>query len=168
MYGKLELQAKSALARLIEAAEDLKTAKLLSGKLQSRSLFHAQQCVEKSLKAVLSKVIIGEIRSHTVVKLAELKSVPVLPLELQKEFKTLQDDAFWTERRWIDTRYEELKSGEKIEVPTYRFTTTDAKKGITSAEKTLSWSIKCVQVLFDINIPPDYNRLKSFAKKYLQ
>ncbi|PIN74234.1 hypothetical protein COV20_01305 [Candidatus Woesearchaeota archaeon CG10_big_fil_rev_8_21_14_0_10_45_16] len=164
----MDLQAKRALARLIEAAEDLKTAKLLSGKLQSRSLFHSQQCVEKAFKAVLSKVIIGEIKSHTVIKLIELKSLPVLSKELQKEFVALKEDAFWAERRWIDTRYEELKPGEKIEVPTYKFTATDAKRGIKAAEKTLSWSIRCVHALFGVDVPEDYKILKNFAKKYLQ
>ena len=153
---------------MVEAAEDLKTAKLLAGRLQSRSLFHSQQCVEKALKACLSKVMVGEIMTHTVVKLIEEKLFPLLPEELQKDFKGLRDNAFWTERRWIDTRYEELKPGEKIEVPVFKFTAIDARKGVQAAEKTISWAIKCIQLLFEIPLPKEYKKLKKLGQKYLK
>ena len=164
----MELQAKRALARLVEAAEDLKTAKILVDKLQSRSLFHSQQCVEKALKGCLSKVLVGEITSHTVVKLIEEKLFPLLPETLKQEFKELRNDAFWTERRWIDTRYEELKPGEKIELPVFKFTTTDARKGIQAAEKTINWAIKCIQLLFEIELSKNYTGLKELGQKYLK
>lgn len=42
----MEQELRRALARLLEAHVDLTCAKLLCGKVESRSLFHSQQCVE--------------------------------------------------------------------------------------------------------------------------
>ncbi|MBU0459465.1 MAG: HEPN domain-containing protein [Nanoarchaeota archaeon] len=163
----MELQVKRALARLIEAFEDFETAKLLAGKIESRSLFHSQQCVEKSLKAGLSKILVGEITKHTLVKIAEENLYPLLSEELKNSFNEIKEEAFWTERRWIDTRYEELAPGGKINVPIFKFKASDARKGVEVAGKTLFWAIACVEFLFDVNLPTDYKKLKNLAKKHL-
>jgi len=61
----MDIKAKRALIRLFEAYVDLNSAKsLLAEEIESRSLFHSQQCVEKTLKACLAKVMVG-IYCHT-------------------------------------------------------------------------------------------------------
>lgn len=163
----MELQAKRALARLLEAHEDLKVAKLLSRKAQSRSLFHSQQGVEKALKACLGKVIIGDIKLHPVIKLINEKIIPTLPPQLQEQFKMLEDDAFLVERRWIDTRYEEIGAEGKILTPVFRFGKTDARSGIKSAEVIIFWATKTVNELFMLQLPESYQKIRKIAEKEL-
>lgn len=43
----MEQRLRRALARLLEAYTDLKSATLLRSEVESRSLFHSQQCVNK-------------------------------------------------------------------------------------------------------------------------
>ncbi|MBI2668475.1 HEPN domain-containing protein [Candidatus Woesearchaeota archaeon] len=163
----MELQAKRALARLLEACADLQAARALAGKLQSRSLFHSQQCVEKSLKACLSKVIIGEIKIHTVVKLLHEKILPLLSEPLRKEFGKIEEQAFWVERRWIDTRYEEVSPDGKITIPVLKFQDADARRGIEIAHNTLTWATNCVNELFALRLPKRYSTLKKLAEQTL-
>ncbi len=166
--GKLELQVKRALARLLEAHEDLKAAKLLLRKVESRSLFHSQQAVEKSLKACLSKVIIGDIKLHPVIKLLKEKVLPSLPEPLQEQFTKLEDDAFWVERRWIDTRYEEIGANGKILTPLFRFGKTDARSGINAAEGMVFWATDSINELFSRQLPKSYRKLRKIVEKELQ
>lgn len=162
--GKLELQAKRALARLLEAHADLRAAKSLVKNLQSRSLFHSQQCTEKALKACLSKDFIGDIKLHTVAKLLREKVIPTLPTLLQNAFVEIDKDAFWVEQRWIDTRYEEIGAEGKILVPIFRFSPADAKKGIEIATKVLSWSTAAVNAQFGLKLPSTYIKMKRLAE----
>ncbi len=164
----MELQVKRALARLMEAHEDLKAAKLLLRKVESRSLFHSQQSVEKALKACLSKVIIGDIKLHPVIKLLKERILPDLSGPLQEKFTKLEDDAFWVERRWIDTRYEEVGAKGEILTPLFRFGKTDARSGINSAEEMLSWATDAVNELFSQQLPQSYRKLRKMAEKELQ
>lgn len=164
----MELQAKRALARIFEAYGDLEAAKLLCKSVRSRSLFHSQQCIEKCLKACLSKVIIGEIRLHQVVKVLKEKLFSNLSDSLQKSFNEIEEEAFWVERRWMDTRYEEISSSGKIIVPTLKFKQTDAVKGVQVAERTLDWAIDCVNEVFSLSLPNNYLKLRKIIEKELQ
>ncbi len=165
--GKLELQAKRALARLLEAHADLRAAKSLVKTLQSRSLFHSQQCAEKALKACLSKDFVGDIKLHTVAKLLKEKVIPALPKLLQDAFVEIDNDAFWVEQRWIDTRYEEVGAEGKILVPMFRFSSADAKKGIEIAAKVLQWATAVVNAQFGLKLPESYIKMKRLAKSEL-
>lgn len=163
--GKLEPQAKRALARLLEAQADLQSARSLARTVQSRSLFHSQQCAEKALKACLSKVMVGEIKVHAVVKVLREKVLPHLSLPLQSEFSQLEEETFWLERRWIDTRYEEIGAEGEIITPVFRFQAADSRKGIEIAAKTLSWARRTVNYLFTLQLPKRYSKLKELAQK---
>lgn len=163
----MELQAKRALARLVEAYADLKAARTLVKSLESRSLFHSQQCVEKALKACLSKVVVGEIMIHPVVKLLHLKILPTLDARLQEHFLEIEKEAFWVERRWIDTRYEEVGVKGEIIIPLLKFQPADAIRGVEIASKTLSWSTDCVNKTFGMKFPKSYLKLRELARKEL-
>lgn len=164
----MELQVKRALARLLEAHEDFKAAKLLRKKAESRSLFHSQQCVEKALKACLSKVIIGDIKLHPVIKLLKEKVLPALSGPLQEQFTKLEDDAFWVERRWIDTRYEEVGAKGEILTPVLRFGKTDARSGLAAAEGIILWATDTVNELFSQQLPKSYRKLRKVAEKEIR
>lgn len=163
----MEQQAKRALARILEAYVDVETAQLLVQKVESRSLFHSQQCVEKSFKACLSKVLLGEIKTHPVSKLLKEKIFPLLSDGLKARFETECDKAFWIERRWIDTRYEEVGPQGHVITPLLRFKNKDAQEGIKIARKVLFWSIDAVNELFNVDLPKDYEKLKNMAEKEL-
>jgi HEPN domain-containing protein len=160
----LELQAKRALARLLEAHADMRAAKSLVRILQSRSLFHSQQCAEKALKACLSKAFIGDIKFHTVAKLLREKVIPTLPVDLQNAFAEIDNDAFWVEQRWIDTRYEEMGAEGKILTPIFRFNAVDAQRGIETAAKVLQWATLAVNAQFGLKLPKSYLKLKKLAE----
>lgn len=85
----MDIKAKRALIRLFEAYVDLNSAKtLLAEGIESRSQSHSQQCVEKTLKACLAKVMVGDILSHTVVQYFEKRILPNLPEKLRGKFIT--------------------------------------------------------------------------------
>ena len=160
----MDIDAKRALARIFEAWVDLKAAEtLLEEGIESRALFHAQQCVEKSMKACLSKVIIGELRSHKVVPYFKEKILPKLPTEIKEKFEKL-DDIIWVEERWIDTRYEEIR-GKKIKIPSLSFGFEDARKGVEVARKVILDCIDIVNYIFKLNVPKDYKKIKDMIGK---
>ena len=163
----MELQAKRALARLVEASTDYKTARLIARTVQSRSLFHAQQCIEKSLKACLSKVLIGEIKVHEVVKLLKQKILPLVSQKLQQQFLEIEKEAFWIEKRWIDSRKEEVGENGEILLPTLRFQKLDAKECLFAAQKTFRWSHSAVTELFGVRLPKSHSQLLQLAEKEL-
>ncbi|GAI82541.1 unnamed protein product, partial [marine sediment metagenome] len=156
-----------ALARVLEGYTDLVYAKIGHKEgIESRSLYHTQQCVEKSLKACMSKINAGEIMSHTVLKLFQERVMEKIPIELQEKFGDLED-IIWVEERWVDTRYNEF-NGETILLPTLRFSPEDAETGIKVAEQVLMASIDCVNFLFDVNLPKDYEKLKEVVKQEIR
>ena len=160
----MDIKAKRALIRLFEAYVDLNSAKsLLAEEIESRSLFHSQQCVEKTLKACLAKVMVGDILSHTVVEYFEKRILSDLPEELKERFNNLSD-IIWVEERWIDTRYEEFEKDE-IKIPSLRFSPKDAKLGVKIAEKVFFDGIDVVNYLFGENIPKDFKELREIVEK---
>ncbi len=163
----MDIKTKRALVRLFEAYVDLNSAKaLLEKKIESRSLSHSQQCVEKALKACLAKVIVGDILSHTVAQYFEEKILPDLSEELKERFKDLHD-IIWVEERWIDTRYEEFEA-KRVKVPSLRFGSDDAKKGVKIAERVLFDCIDVVNHLFGQDFPKDFEKLKKLVKEEMK
>ncbi|MBU4246624.1 HEPN domain-containing protein [archaeon] len=154
------IKLKRAPARLLEAHVDFESAKALSKSgIDSRSLYHSQQCAEKALKACLSKTNVGEIKSHTVVQYFQSEIMPLLTGELKEKFKDLHN-LIWVEERWMDTRYEEFRAG-KIKVPSMQFSADDAETGIKTAEKALLDCTNVVEFLFKKEIPKNTEGLKT-------
>ncbi|MFQ6050634.1 MAG: HEPN domain-containing protein [Candidatus Hydrothermarchaeota archaeon] len=163
----MELRFKRALGRLLEAQVDLETAEFLLEKgIYSRSLFHSQQSLEKSLKACLTVKFSGEIRSHLVVGLFKKEVLDFASNLLKKEFSNVLEDALWVEKRWINTRYEELDiEKEELRIPTLIFTTEDAEKGLKTAKKVLNLSREFLEDYFNEEIPSTLTDLEKLVKK---
>lgn len=156
-----------ALARLLESYTDLNSAKsLLQDKIESRSLYHSQQCVEKALKACISVKYLGEIKTHLVVNIFKREIYPLMQKNLQAQFDKLTDKVLWIEERWVNTRYEEydVERG-RIKIPTLIFGVEDAKEGIRVAEKILTLTIEFLSAYFQLKIPTRYEELKKLVVK---
>lgn len=148
-----------ALARLLEAHTDLESAKVLMDcKIYSRSLYHSQQCVEKSLKACLTIITVGEIKTHTVAQYFQKELMAILPDEIKCKFEN-RHEILWIEERWVDTRYEEFHKG-KIRLPSTQFSAEDAERGVKTAEKLLADCTDVVAFLFKKEIPNDFEALR--------
>ena len=96
------------------------------------------------------------------------KLFPSLPNNLQNSFIEIEEEAFWVERRWMDTRYEEISPKGKVIVPTLKFKPADAEKGVKVAEKILEWAVDCVNELFSLHLPKNYQKLKKIAENELK
>ncbi len=155
----MERRFERALARLLEAYVDLDSAKLLHKKVESRSLFHSQQCVEKALKACLSIKYTGDIRVHEVGDIFKKDVLPQASEPIKGEFLEILTSIKWLEKRWVDTRYE-IEIGRKIEIPSMVFKKEDATEGLTIAEKTLELSRRFLEDYFEITIPEESEKLK--------
>ncbi len=162
----MELRLKRALVRLLEAYVDLKSAKLLSRKVESRSLFHSQQSVEKALKASLCIKYAGDIRVHEVVDVFKRDVLPHAEESIRKGFSDILTKIKWIEKRWIDTRYE-IESGGRIEIPSFVFKTEDALEGIDIAEKTLELSRRFLEFYFKTKIPKKLEKLEEMIRSEL-
>ncbi len=162
----MEQRLKRALARLLEAHVDLKSAQLLRGKVESRSLFHSQQCVEKALKACLSTKYVGDIMVHEVAEVFKKEILSDTDDTIKKRFLEILTKIKWIEKRWIDTRYE-VERGAKIEIPSMIFKTKDAIEGIDIAERTLEFSRKFLEGYFKTRIPESAEELEEMMKNEL-
>lgn len=94
----MERRLRRALARLLEAYADLESATLLRSNVESRSLFHSQQCVEKALKACLSIKYTGDIRVHEVVHIFEKEGLPEADESTEKGFLEILTEIKWVEK----------------------------------------------------------------------
>lgn len=117
----------------------------------------------KGAKSLFGKGNRGDILSHTVTQYFEEKILPDLPEELKKRFKKLHD-IIWVEERWIDTRYEEFDV-RGVKVPSLRFGSDDAKKGVKIAGRVLFDCIDVVNYLFDQDFPKDFEGLKKLVEE---
>jgi HEPN domain-containing protein len=106
------------------AADDLKMAQLALGEeLYNQVCFHAEQCVEKTLKAIYIHQKKSYPRTH---KLADLLSH--LP---KKEFKDLPEQIIDLDRFYIPTRYPDALPGSLIDsLPSEN----DAREALETAE----------------------------------
>jgi HEPN domain-containing protein len=106
------------------AADDLKMAQLaLEEKLFNQVCFHAEQCVEKTLKAIYVRQEKAYPRTH---KLADLLSH--LP---PKEFKDLHEQIIDLDRFYIPTRYPDALPGSLADsLPSEN----DAREALETAE----------------------------------
>ena len=159
----MEQRLKRALARLIEAYIDLRTAKLLSKKVESRSLFHSQQSVEKALKACLSIRYSGDIKVHEVMNIFREEILPHADESIEQGFSEILAKIKWIEKRWIDTRYE-IEKGDEIKIPSMIFKTEDALEGLIIAERVIELSRKFLEGYFNIKIPKRPKKLMEMVK----
>jgi len=98
---------EEALERLAFAAEDLAVARLAQGEgIANQVCFHAQQCVEKCLKALLVRS--GQLvpRTHRITDLWVL-----LPEELQRALEPLREGATQLDDYYSTTRYPDVVTG---------------------------------------------------------
>ena len=93
---------KATRAWLEFAHRDLEAARLLAGNeyLSNAVLFHSQQCVEKSLKALLEENGVRVPHIHNIVKLSAL-----LEEERNISISLDEDELDLVDAVYIDTRY---------------------------------------------------------------
>lgn len=126
-----------AYAWLEEAKRDLEAAKtLLNGKLLEKSVYHSQQTVEKSLKAILSAV--GYYKKSHFVSAEILKAAkevnPSVPWD--KELKSIAKLAANIEPEVTLARYPRIENG-KIVSPSNEYTENKAADFLSVADTIL-------------------------------
>lgn len=109
------------------AREDLRVAKwTLAEKIYNQTCFHAQQCVEKSLKALLISLKIAPPKSHQMSLLLGL-----VPITL---FANLRVEILTLDRFYIPTRYPDAIPGS---LPQGLPNEADAKEAFQIANQVL-------------------------------
>jgi HEPN domain-containing protein len=89
---------------LMFAREDLRAAQILLPEgIYSQACFHAQQCVEKCLKAALARAGQSAPRTHSITDLLSL-----LPSD---EFADLRNDLVELDDYYVPTRYPDVLPG---------------------------------------------------------
>jgi len=107
---------------LTQARRDLSTAKyLLEGRRYKEASLFSQQTAEKSLKALLLKISQEIIKTHDLIKLGRLVSLP-------KEYEA---DCEGLSMVYIDARYPDTSKGD--------YTKKEAQKDINIAMEILRW-----------------------------
>jgi len=108
--------------------KDLKSAKiLLKSELFSTASYHCQQAAEKALKAYLVFKDQEIIKTHDLVKLAELCS------QIDKTFEKLYDDAIYLNPLATKFRYP-----TEFDIPSFE----DAKVSIKKTQKIVNFVLK--------------------------
>ena len=111
---------------LFFAREDLKAAKVLFGeKIYSYVCFHSQQCVEKSLKALIEKKLKKAPKIHHLLELAEICK------KAGWDMDNFKSDFFYLDKFYTLTRYPFVPGVVNGKVPNGK----DAAKAIEIARK---------------------------------
>ena len=125
-----------ALAFLKEAKEDLEIAKdLLEDKRYSRVVYFSQQCIEKSVKALLEmeRIFVAEhdLSTFFVKFIYNNKEY----FSFKKELNTILEALDYFEGEWSKTRYPREKEG-KVITPSELYKIEDASNSIEKVNKT--------------------------------
>ncbi|EHP88514.1 HEPN domain-containing protein [Methanotorris formicicus] len=117
------------------AEEDLEIAKvLLKTEHYAGSVFHSQQCIEKSIKSVL--ILFGVfIKTHYVSNLL-VRNLDKFDEYWKERFDSLLPIIRELERHWALPRYPE-PMGEEVWNPLDNYTKEDAEECIKNAEEVL-------------------------------
>lgn len=132
-----------AQAFIEKAKSDLHSAKaLLKSTDYADSVYHAQQCAEKAVKAVL--ILSNKfIRTHIVSALFR-EAVESFEASRRKELNALIPKIQELEEHWVLTRYPEPRGGD-IWSPSKEYDANSAKEAISKAEDIL----KALSALLD-------------------
>jgi len=116
-------------ALIIDAKEDLKAAKILSDNhIYSKSIFHSQQAVEKSLKAVLALNAILITDDHVVSDKFNIL------FSKFNQIKEVAEEAKYLERQGSKTRYPLFHNPIKpIWIPSKEYKKQDAETALKKA-----------------------------------
>src|SRR3989344_7003078 len=119
-----------AIAFLKEAKEDIVTAEeILENKRYSRAVYFCQQCVEKSVKALLEMekifVVEHDLSTFFVKFIYNNKKYN----SLKKELNIIRESLDYFKEEWSKTRYPKEKAGEVI-TPSESYEEVDATSAI--------------------------------------
>lgn len=116
---------------LFFAEEDLKLAQIaFDGNIYHGTCFHAQQVVEKAIKAYLSS------KGHRIPKIHSLTGLLDSDEKIKEEFKELIEEIEFLDQFYIPTRYPDAFPGSLLEgLPNQK----DGEKALENAEKILNF-----------------------------
>lgn len=125
-----------AVAFMKEAKEDIETAKeLIESKRYSKAVFFSQQCVEKSVKALLEMEKIFVAEHDLSVSFGEFVYKNKEYKEFKKEIELIKENMNYFDGEWSKTRYPKEKNG-KVIIPSEIYTYEAASEAIEKANKT--------------------------------
>lgn len=123
---------------LFFAESDLHAAgELFNQEIYHLTCFHTQQCVEKSLKAVILRSLKTIPKVHILPELLEKAS------RTKPEFKRFEDDCRWLNEFYRPTRYPDVLPGS---LPEGLPTKEDAKRSLEIAKEIFEFTKKVLNL----------------------